>query len=122
MWSSCFELLFIRDPPSIKAALFLYYTSVLILTKIIDHLLPLEISIIPTERSYEIEGPRLSAGATHKLKPSPSAWPESWNIHIPLRDTSYIPDSIPNPCVDQFLIHGLLVSSVEYLHMALKAM
>ena len=54
-------------------------------------------------RSYEIEGPRLSVGATHKLKPSPSAWPESQNIYIPLRSTSYVLDSIPNPCVDQFL-------------------
>ena len=42
-------------------------------------------------------------GTTHKLKPSPSAWPESWNVHIPLRSTSYVPDSTLNPCVDQFL-------------------
>ena len=44
-----------------------------------------------TERSYKIEGSRLSAGATHKLKPSPSIQPESWNICIPLGSTSYIP-------------------------------
>ena len=34
MWSFQFGLLFIRDLPSIKAAPFLYYTSVLISTKI----------------------------------------------------------------------------------------
>ena len=59
--------------------------------------------MLVTVRSYEIEGPRLSAGATHKLKPSPSTWPESWNIYIPLGSTSYIPDPVLDPCVDQFL-------------------
>ena len=76
----CFRLLFIHDPSSIKAALFLYYTSVLILTKILTILSLWDVYQHPTERSYEIEGPRLPAGATHKLKPSPSTQPEPWSI------------------------------------------
>ena len=89
MWSSCFELSFICDPSSIKAALFLYYTSVLISTKIIS-IFSLRDPSKPTERSYKIEGPRLSMGATYKLKPSPSAWPDSRNVRIPLGSTSYV--------------------------------
>ena len=38
-------------------------------------------------------------GVTYKLKPSPSAWPESRNICTSPRDTSYVPDSILDfPC------------------------
>ena len=35
------------------------------------------------ERSYTIEGPRLPAGATHKLKPSPSTQLEPQSITSP---------------------------------------
>ena len=87
-----FGLLVICDPSSIKAALFLYYTSVLISTKNIIIFSLWDFLPYPTEGSYEIEGLRLSAGRTHKLKPSPSAWPDSWNVHIPLRSNSYVPD------------------------------
>ena len=37
------------------------------------------------------------------LKPSPSARPESQNVHIPLRSTSYVPGSTSDSRVDQFL-------------------
>ena len=83
MWSFCFGLLFIHDPSSIKAALFLYYTSVLISTKIPTVLSLQDFYWHLTKRSYEIEGPRLPAGATHKLKPSPSTWPEPWSVASP---------------------------------------
>ena len=87
-----FRLLVIRDPSSIKAAPFLYYTSVLISTKIIIIFSLQDFPPSQTEESYEIEGPRLSAGATHKLKPSPSAWLDSRNVCIPLGSNSYVLD------------------------------
>ena len=103
MWSFRFGLLFIHDSSSIKVAPLLYYTSVLISTKITTVFSLRDPYCNPTERFYEIEGPRLSAGITHKLKPSPSTWPESWNVCIPLRSTSYVPGSTSDSYVDQFL-------------------
>ena len=111
MWSFWFGLLFIHDSSSIKVAPLLYYTSVLISTKITTIFSLWDPYWNLSERSYEIEGPRLSAGATHKLKPSPSTWPESQNICIPLRSTSYVPYSTSDSCVDQFLTGG---QSTEY--------
>ena len=75
----------------LKATTFLYYTSVLISTKIIPIISPKTCTQPPTERSLEIEGLRLSAGAKHKLKPSPSFQLELWKAPVPFRSTSYVP-------------------------------
>ena len=82
-WYFHSRLLFICDLCSIKAAPLLYYNPVLISTKIITILSLWDPYRHLTERSYEIEALRLPAGTTPKLKPSPSAWLESWNITSP---------------------------------------
>ena len=75
---------------SIKATATLYYTSVLISTKITTVFSLWDPPQTSTERSEEIEGPRLPVGTTHKLKPSPSIQPEPWNVYIPFGSTSYV--------------------------------
>ena len=103
MWLFWFGLLFICDPSSIKAALLLYYTSVLILTKI---------TTISSLWDPHCTWPK----GLMKLKDWDCLWAQhtSWslvlppsrshgNVHIPLGSTSYVLDSTSNFCEDQFL-------------------
>ena len=65
-----FRTIIHHDFLSIKATAILYYTSVLISTKISTASSLQDPSQTLTKRSYKIEGLRLPVGATHKLKPS----------------------------------------------------
>ena len=88
-----FKLLLICNPSSIKAALFLYYTSVLISTKITTIFFPW----IPQYTDQEVlQNWRTETAHGHNTQVT---WPESRNVCIFPRDTSYVPDSVPDfPC------------------------